>query len=79
VIDAAQFHHNYRSDGKNHLAAHLVAASDVLCDYVMPGAVAPTEPASAHPVLMELGLGDAQITGIIEQSKPTIAGLMGIR
>lgn len=79
VIDAAQFHHNYRGDGKNHLAAHLVAASDVLCDYVLPGAVAPTEPASAQPVLKELGLGDAQITNIIEQAKPTIAGLMGIR
>jgi putative nucleotidyltransferase with HDIG domain len=79
VIDAAQFHHDYRSGGKNHLAAHLVAASDVLCDYVLPGAPPQQIPATEQPVLLELGITAAQIQNVVEQSKPAVAGLIGVK
>lgn len=79
VIDAAQFHHDYRSGGKNHLAAHLVAASDVLCDYVLPAATPPTLPAGEQPVLLELGLTAAQIEGVVAQAKPAVASLLGTK
>lgn len=79
VIDAAQFHHDYRSGGKNHLAAHLVAAADVLCDYVLPGVTAPESPAAEHTVIKELGLPAAQIQAIVDQTKPTVASLLGTR
>lgn len=79
VIDAAQFHHDYRSGGKNHLAAHLVAGCDVLCDYVLPGAPEPEIPAMAQPVLLELGLTPAQIQTVVAEAKPVAAGLMAPR
>ncbi|MBC8133979.1 MAG: HDOD domain-containing protein [Deltaproteobacteria bacterium] len=79
VIDAAQFHHDYKSGGKNHLAAHLVAASDVLCDYVLPGCPPPEVAASEQPVLKELGLTAAQIQSVIDQAKPALAGLLGVK
>jgi putative nucleotidyltransferase with HDIG domain len=76
VVDAAQFHHDYRSGGKAHLAAHLVAAADVLCDYVLPGAKPPAVPATEQPVVLELGLNAAQIKGIVDEAKSATAGLM---
>jgi HD-like signal output (HDOD) protein len=79
VVDAAQFHHDYRSGGKTHLAAHLVAASDVLCDYVLPGAPAPAIPAGEQPIVQELGLTAAQLQAVIDQAKPVVAGLIGVR
>jgi len=79
VIDAAQFHHDYRSGGKTHLAAHLVAASDVLCDYVLPGVAAPEVPPTELPVVQELGLTAAQIQAVIDQAKPVAVGLIGTR
>ena len=79
VVDAAQFHHDYKSGGKNHLAAHLVAASDVLCDYVLPGVTPPAIPAIEQPVVLELGLTPAQITSIVNEAKPAAAALMASR
>lgn len=79
VIDAAQFHHDYRSGGKTHLAAHLVAASDVLSDYLLPEATPPTVPAKDQPVVQELGLTTAQIQAVVDQAKPAAAALMGPR
>lgn len=79
VIDAAQFHHDYRSGGKTHLAAHLVAASDVLCDYILPGATPPTVSAGEQPVIQELGLTPVQIQSIVDQAKPAAAALMSSR
>ena len=76
VVDAAQFHHDYASDGKNHLAAHLVAASDVLCDYVLPGGTPPTIPATDLPVLQELRLTPAQIKTILDEARPAAAALI---
>lgn len=79
VVDAAQFHHDYKSGGKTHLAAHLVAASDVLCDYVLPGVAAPPTPPTEQPVVLELGLSPAQIQSVVEQAKPVAVGLIGVR
>jgi HD-like signal output (HDOD) protein len=79
VIDAAQFHHDYKSGGKNHLAAHLVAASDVLCDYILPGVAPPETPATEQPVVLELGLNAAQIKNVLDVAKPAAAGLMASR
>jgi HD-like signal output (HDOD) protein len=79
VIDAAQFHHDYRSGGKTHLAAHLVAAADVLCDYVLPGAPPPEIPATDQEVVKELGLTGPQIQTIVDTAKPTVIGLLGVK
>ena len=79
VVDAAQFHHDYRSGGKTHLAAHLVAASDVLCDYLLPGVPPPEMAPTDQPVVQELGLTAAQIQSVIDQAKPVVSGLIGVR
>ncbi len=79
VVDAAQFHHDYRSGGKSHLAAHLVAASDILAAYVLPGTAPPPTPATEQPIVKELGLTAAQIQSVVEQAKPTVIGLIGIQ
>jgi putative nucleotidyltransferase with HDIG domain len=79
VVDAAQFHHDYRSGGKSHLAAHLVAASDVLVDYLLPGAVPPKIPAGEQPVVKELGLTSAQIQNVVDQARPAVVGLISAR
>jgi putative nucleotidyltransferase with HDIG domain len=76
VVDAAQFHHDYRSGGKNHVAAHLVAAGDMLCNYILPGATPPAIPATEQPVVLELGLNAAQIQAVLDQSIPAAAGLI---
>ena len=78
VVDAAQFHHDYRSGGKTHLAAHLVAASDVLADYVLPGVVPPQVLAADQPIVKELGLSAAQIQNILDQARPAVAGLISV-
>ena len=79
VIDAAQFHHDYRSGGKIHLAAHLVAATDALCDYVLPGRQPPSEPPEDHPVVAELGLQAKQIHAVVTEARTGTAGLVAAR
>jgi len=79
VVDAAQFHHDYRSGGKTHLAAHLVAVADVLAAYIIPGAAAPTTPAHESPVVREIGLDADQIAAVLDQAKPAAAGLINAR
>lgn len=79
VIDAALYHHDYRAGGKAHLAAHLVAASDDLVDYVLPGVPTPTVPAHELPAVSELKLSPAEVQNIIDQAKPVAAGLLASR
>lgn len=77
VVDAAQFHHDYHNDGKAHLAAHLVAASDVLCDYLLPGQPPPAMPANEQPIVLELGLTPAQIPALVEEARVATLALIG--
>ena len=79
VVDAAQFHHDYRSGGKTHLPAHLAAASDALREYVLPNAARPETPAEEHPVLLELGLTPAQILNALDEARPASAALIATR
>jgi putative nucleotidyltransferase with HDIG domain len=78
VIDAAQFHHDYRSGGKNHLAAHLVAAADVGAEYVLPGIAPPTIAVTEQVTILELGLEPSQIESLINRARPAAAALIGI-
>ena len=65
VIEAAEFHHNYRTaDGKTHFAAHLCAAADVIAARVMPGAH--PDPAADAPAIIELGLTMEQANTIVQ-------------
>lgn len=79
VSDAAQFHHDYKSGGKTHLAAHLVAAADIATEYIMPGMEPPEAPVGAQPVILELGLEPAQIEALVSQARPAAASLIGGR
>ena len=77
VSDAAQFHHDYKSGGKTHLAAHLVAAADVATEYILPGMPPPETPVGEQPVILELGLDPAQIETLVNQARPAAAALIG--
>jgi HD-like signal output (HDOD) protein len=79
VSDAALYHHDYHAEGKNHLAAHLVAASDELAEYVLPGRPSPAMPPHELPATAELKLGPAEVKLIIEQARPVAAGLIASR
>lgn len=78
VVDAAQFHHDYRSGGKTHLAAHLVAAADAAAQYIIPGVAPPTEPVGEQVTILELGLDPAQIENLVNRARPAAAALIGI-
>lgn len=79
VIDAALYHHDYHAEGKTHLAAHLVAASDELAEYILPGRPAPAAPPHERPATAELKLSAADVKLILEQAKPVAAGLIASR
>ena len=79
VVDAAQFHHDYRSGGKTHLAAHLVAAADVGALYVQPDVTPPGILPSAQPVIVELGLPTNQIDDLIARARPAALALISSR
>ena len=79
VVDAALFHHDYRSGGKTHLAAHLVAAADVGALYVLPDVDPPEILASEQPVLIELGLAAGPIEALIERARPAALALISAR
>jgi len=79
VVDAAQFHHDYRSGGKVHLAAHLVAATDELTDYVLPGKQPPSAPPEAIAIVAELGLAAKQIQAVVAEARAATAGLVASR
>ncbi len=76
VVDAAHFHHDYRSGGKTHLAAHLVAAADVAAEYILPNGAPPTVRASERTELAELGLDPALIEPLIERARPAALALI---
>lgn len=63
VIEAAEFHHDYKTpDGKTRFAAHLCAAADAIAARVMPGA----HPSAADaPAIVELGLTTEQANTIV--------------
>ena len=65
VIEAAEFHHDYRmADGKPRFAAHLCAAADVIAARVMPGAH--LDSAADAPAIVELGLTTEQANTIVQ-------------
>jgi putative nucleotidyltransferase with HDIG domain len=79
VVDAARFHHDYKSGGKTHLAAHLVAAADHLAAYILPGTTPPSAAPHEAAVIRELGLNADQIRALLDQAKPAAAGLIASR
>lgn len=79
VVDAAQFHHDYKSGGQNHLAAHLVAVADIIVDYILPGTERPKQPVSDWPAVRELNLSADQMNTIVEQARAGAAGLIAAR
>ena len=79
VVDAALFHHDYRSGGKTHLAAHLVAAADVAAQYILPDAEPPGILLSEQPVLIELGLAPGVIENLVERARPAALALISSR
>jgi putative nucleotidyltransferase with HDIG domain len=65
VIEAAEYHHDYRTaDGKTRFAAHLCAAADAIAARVMPG----SHPDSVGdaPAIVELGLTTEQANTIVQ-------------
>jgi len=65
VIEAAEFHHDYKtSDGKTRFAAHLCAAADAIAARVMPGTHA--DSAAEAPAIVELGLTTEQANTIVQ-------------
>jgi putative nucleotidyltransferase with HDIG domain len=79
VVDAAHFHHDYRSGGKTHLAAHLVAASDVAARYILPDGEPPLCAAPEQPEIAELGLAPSLIENLIERARPAALALISAR
>lgn len=73
VIEAAEFHHDYKADGKKRFAAHLVAAADVIAEYAMPDGKG--ENPANDPTVIELGLTPAQIDALVAQVKADLPGL----
>lgn len=66
VIEAAEFHHDHKKNGrKPRLAAHLAAASDVIAAHVT--AVAPGGDPTAHPVMTELALPPIVVNDIVRE------------
>jgi putative nucleotidyltransferase with HDIG domain len=65
VIEAAEFHHDYRAaDGKTRFAAHLCAAADVIAARVLPGNS--PEPGLESAAVAELGLSPEQANTIVQ-------------
>jgi putative nucleotidyltransferase with HDIG domain len=65
VIEAAEFHHDYKTaDGKTRFAAHLCAAADAIAAQVMPGAHGGS--AGEAPAIIELGLTSDQANTIVQ-------------
>jgi HD-like signal output (HDOD) protein len=80
VVEAAEFHHDYKNGGKQRFAAHLVAAADVLAIHVMPGAREGTP--ATDPTVMELGVTREtveQITVSLKAELPTLMTMGGVR
>ena len=73
VIEAAEFHHDYKADGKKRFAAHLVAAADVIAEFCMPDGKG--ENPATDPTVTELGLTPAQIDALVTQVKADLPGL----
>jgi putative nucleotidyltransferase with HDIG domain len=67
VIEAAEYHHDYKAaDGKTRFAAHLCAAADVVAAAAMPGAHNQQAPADA-PAIIELGITTERVNAIVQQ------------
>ncbi|HET6284291.1 MAG TPA: HDOD domain-containing protein [Polyangia bacterium] len=76
VIEAAEYHHDYKADGKKRFAAHLVAAADAIADYAMPDANG--EHPNTVAAVTELGLAPAQLDALIAQVKADLPGLASV-
>ena len=64
MIEAAEYHHDYRTpDGKTRFAAHLCAAADVIALRVMPGGQ--NIDVGAAPPIVELGISAEQANTIV--------------
>ena len=75
VIEAAEYHHDYKTaDGKTRFAAHLCAAADAIAAQVMPGGHAGS--AAEAPAIIELGLTAEQANTIVQHVTAALPMLM---
>jgi len=75
VVDAALCHHDYKLDGKPHVAAHLVAASETLASHALQEKSAEIPPANVAP-LRELGLDGTHMRAILDQLRAALPGVL---
>ena len=80
VIEAAEFHHDYKTaDGKTRFAAHLCAAADAIAAQVISGAH--VAPAAEAPAIVELGLTSEQANTIVQHvtaARPMLISAAGV-
>jgi HD-like signal output (HDOD) protein len=80
VIEAAEYHHDYRAeDGKTRFAAHLCAAADAIAIASMPGGHFQT--AAEAPAVVELGVTSDKVAAIVQQvaaALPTLISASGV-
>jgi HD-like signal output (HDOD) protein len=63
VAEAAEFHHDHKAGRKPRLPAHLAAAADVIAAHLTT--TPPTGDPARHPILAELALPPAVVSGIV--------------
>ena len=73
VIEAAEFHHDYKAGGKRRFAAHLIAAADAISDFAMPGSQA-ADPNTVVAV-QELNIPPDQISALAAHVKAELPSL----
>jgi hypothetical protein len=76
VVDAALCHHDYKADGKPHVAAHLVAASEALAVHALQEKAAEIPPANVAP-LRELGLDGTHMRALLDQVRASLPQALG--
>jgi len=75
VIEAAEYHHDYKTaDGKTRFAAHLCAAADAIAAQVMPGAY--DHSAADAPAIIDLGVTAEQAKTIVQHVSAALPLLM---
>ena len=76
VVDAALCHHDYKADGKPHVAAHLVAASEALAVHALQEKAVEIPPANVAP-LRELGLDGTHMRALLDQVRASLPQALG--
>lgn len=75
VVDSAAHHHRYRVEDKHYLGANLVAAADLMADFIGVGSAPIPMDASAR-VFADVGLAPERVEACFEELKKTIPALV---